>query len=190
MTHAGAEAIVIGTSAGAVQVLSQILPRLPHTYPLPVLVVVHVPAAPSGLVALFDAKCDIPVREPDDKEPIVPGTVYFAPPAYHMLVEDDRTIALSTDEPVLFSRPSIDVLFQSAAESYGHALVGVVLTGASDDGAAGAAAIVAAGGTVLVEDPEHAFAAAMPRAACARCPKAQSLSLDAIADYLVQLGMT
>lgn len=188
MNGSGAQAVVIGTSAGAVQVLSQILPHLPEGYPLPVLVVVHVPADPSGLVALFGTRCAIPVREPEDKEPIAPGTVYFAPPGYHMLVEDDRSIALSLDEPVLFSRPSIDVLFQSAADSYGAALVGVVLTGASEDGAAGAAAIIAAGGTVLVEAPEHAFAATMPRAACARCPTAQPLSLDAIADYLVHLG--
>ncbi len=190
MTVEAAQAVVIGTSAGAVQALSQILPRLPEAYPLPVLVVVHVPAAPSGLVALFDARCNIEVREPEDKEPIVPGTIYFAPPSYHMLVEEDGSIALSTDEPVLFSRPSIDVLFQSAADSFRDGLVGVVLTGANEDGAAGAAAVAAAGGTVLVEDPEHAYAAAMPRAASARCPSAQLLSLDAIADYLLHLGTT
>ena len=181
---------MIGASAGAVQALSRILPRLPVTYPLPVLVVVHVPADPSGLVALFRAKCDISVREPEDKEPILPGTVYFAPASYHMLVEHDRSIALSMDEPVLFSRPSIDILFESAADSYGDALVGVVLTGANDDGAEGAAAIAAAGGTIFVEDPEAAFAAAMPSAAIAKCTAAQSLPLDTIADYLVRLGET
>lgn len=184
------EAIVIGASAGAVQALSQILPRLPATYPLPLLVVVHIPADPSGLAALFRAKCDIRVREPEDKEPIQPGTVYFAPPGYHMLVEDDRSIALSTDEPVLFSRPSIDILFESAASCYGAGLVGVVLTGANEDGAEGGAAICGAGGTMLIEKPEHAFSATMPAAALARCPAAQSLSLDAIADYLVRLGET
>ena len=184
------QAVVIGASAGAVQALSTILPRLPVTYPLPVLVVVHVPADPSGLVALFRAKCQIRVREPEDKEPIVPGTVYIAPPAYHMLIEGDRSIALSMDEPVLFSRPSIDILFESAADSYGGALVGVVLTGANEDGAQGAAAIAGVGGSVLVEDPETAFAAAMPRAALAHCPTAQSLPLDTIADYLMRLGAT
>lgn len=186
----GAQAIVIGASAGAVQALSRILPRLPAAYPLPVLVVVHVPADPSGLVALFSAKCDIRVREPEDKEPIVPGNVYFAPPGYHMLVEEDRSIALSMDEPVLFSRPSIDILFESAADSYGDGLVGVVLTGANEDGAEGAAAIAGMGGTMLIEDPDHAFAVAMPGAALARCPAAHSLSLDAIADYLVRLVKT
>ncbi|AJP71764.1 chemotaxis protein CheB [Sphingomonas hengshuiensis] len=188
MTVARAQAVVIGASAGAVQALSHILPQLPASYPLPVLVVVHVPAAPSGLVALFSAKCAIRVREPEDKEPIVPGTVYFAPPSYHMLVESDRSIALSMDEPVLFSRPSIDILFESAADSYGAGLVGVVLTGANEDGAAGAAMVAAAGGTVLVQDPQHAFATAMPRAARERCPAAQTLPLNTIADYLVRLG--
>ena len=181
-------AVVIGASAGAVQALSQILPRLPRDYPLPVLVVVHVPDAPSGLVTLFSSKCRIAVREPEDKEPIAPGTVYFAPPGYHLLVEADDRIALSTDEPVLFSRPSIDVLFESAADRYGADLVGVVLTGANADGADGAQAIAAAGGTVLVEDPAHAYAAAMPAAALARCSSARALSRDAIADYLLLLG--
>ena len=190
MTRGMADAIVIGASAGAVQALSRILPRLPDSYPLPVLVVVHVPADPSGLVALFRAKCEIRVREPEDKEPIAPGTVYFVPPGYHMLVEYDRSIALSMDEPVLFSRPSINILFESAADAYGEGLIGVVLTGANEDGAAGAAAIAAAGGTVLVEDPEHAIAAVMPRAAHARCPASQPLPLEAIADYLVRLGTT
>lgn len=183
-----AQAIVIGASAGAVQALSRILPRLPSTFPLPVLVVVHVPAAPSGLTALFRAKCEIRVREPDDKEPIEPGTIYFAPPGYHMLVEEDRSIALSMDEPILFSRPSINMLFETAAESYGDGLVGIVLTGANEDGADGAASIAAAHGTILIEDPAHAFSATMPSASLTRCPGAQSLSLDAIADYLLRLG--
>lgn len=185
---AGARAVVIGTSAGAVQALSRILPRLPEDYPLPVLVVVHVPADPSGLVALFGPKCRLPVREPEDKEPIGAGTIYFAPSGYHMLVEADGSIALSVDDPVLYSRPSIDILFQSAADAYGEALAGVVLTGANEDGAEGAAAILAAGGEVIVEDPDHAFAAAMPEAALARSPAARALPLDGIADYLLRLG--
>ena len=190
MTSDGIRAIVIGASAGAVQALSHILPSLPAAYPLPLLVVVHVPAAPSGLVALFGAKSRIRVREPEDKEPVDAGTVYFAPPGYHMLVEDARSIALSMDEPVLFSRPSIDILFESAADSFGAGLVGVVLTGANEDGANGAAAIGAAGGAVLVQNPAEAFAGAMPGAALAKCPAAQALPLDAIADYLVNLGTT
>ena len=184
-----AEAVVIGASAGAVQALSRILPALPADYPLPVLVVVHVPADPSGIASLFNAKCRLPVREPEDKDPILPGTIYFAPASYHLLVETDRSIALSVDEPVLFSRPSIDILFESAAESYGANVVGVVLTGANEDGADGARALAAGGGMVLVEDPDTAFAATMPAAALARCPAARSLSLDAIAETLIEMGM-
>lgn len=188
MTGEQPKAIVIGASAGAVQALSQILPRLPVSYPLPVIIVVHVPASPSGLVALFRTKCAIAVREPEDKEPITAGTVYFAPPGYHLLVEDGQSFALSMDEPVLFSRPSIDILFESAADSYREALTGVILTGANEDGAAGAAAIGAAGGTVIVQQPEGAFASAMPSAALARCPAAQALPIEKIADYLVRVG--
>ena len=182
------DAVVIGSSAGAVQALSRILPRLPADYPLPVMVVVHVPDTPSGLTMLFAGKCQVRVIEPEDKEPITPATIFFAPPGYHLLVEKDRSIALSTDEPVFFSRPSIDVLFESAADSYGSALLGVVLTGANEDGAKGAAAVCAAGGIMLVEDPDSAFAATMPGAAIAACPAAQILSLDAIADYLLSIG--
>lgn len=182
------QAVVIGASAGAVQALSHILPQLPADYPLPVLIVVHVPAAPSGLTPLFSAKCRMRVCEPEDKEPIAPATVYFAPPGYHMMVEPERRIALSTDEPELFSRPSINTLFDTAADSYGPALIGVILTGANEDGAEGAAAVAASGGVVLVEEPANAFAAAMPLAAMARCPAAQALPLDAIVDYLVNLG--
>ncbi|MBN8849606.1 MAG: chemotaxis protein CheB, partial [Sphingomonas sp.] len=141
------EAVAIGASAGAVEALSAILPRLPADYPLPVLVVVHVPAdRRSVLATLFQSKCRIAVREAEDKEPVVPGTVYFAPPDYHLQVEADRTLSLSADDPVLYSRPSIDVLFESAADAYGAALAGVVLTGANQDGARGLAAVAEAGG--------------------------------------------
>lgn len=188
MSGALRQAVVIGASAGAVQALSALLPRLPADYPLSVLIVVHVPEGPSGLLTLFASKSAVAFREPEDKEPIVPATVYLAPPGYHMLIETDRSIALSADEPVLFSRPSIDVLFESAADSFGPGLTGVILTGANEDGARGAAAVHRAGGTVLVEDPATAYAPAMPAAALACCPAATSLSLDAIADHLLNLG--
>ncbi|NJC05731.1 two-component system chemotaxis response regulator CheB [Sphingomonas kaistensis] len=181
-------AVVIGASAGAVQALSEILPRLPADYPLPVLVVVHVPSAPSGLTTLFSTKCAMAVVEPDDKEMLAPGTIYFAPPGYHLLVEPGGSVALSADEPVLYSRPSIDVLFESAADSFGPALLGIVLTGANEDGARGAAQIVAQGGSVLVEDPATAYAATMPAAALAHCPAARALSLDAICEALISVA--
>lgn len=187
---ASGEAIVIGASAGAIQALSRILPALPPTFAIPVLVVVHVPADRSELVPLFQTKCRIAIKEAEDKEPIVPGSVYFAPPAYHLLVEADRCISLSVDEPVLYSRPSIDVLFESAADAYGAGLTGIVLTGANEDGARGLAAVTRAGGSAIVQDPADAFSSTMPRAALAHCASARVLSLDAIASHLLSLDIS
>ena len=181
--------VVIGASAGAIQALSVILPALPAGFALPILIVVHVPAQRANILApLFQAKCRLPVREADDKEPILPGTIYFAPPDYHMLVEAEGTISLSSDEPVLHSRPSIDVLFESAAHAFGPALIGIILSGANADGAQGLRAIAQAGGTALVEDPLAAYAQAMPLAAIKACPTARILSHDGIAHYLTKAG--
>jgi two-component system chemotaxis response regulator CheB len=183
------KAVAIGASAGAVQALQAILPRLPADYPLPVLVVVHVPPDRANmLVPLLQAKCEMAVREAEDKEPVVPGVIYFAPSDYHLLVETDGSLALSTDEWVNFSRPSIDVLFESAADAYGSALAGVILTGANHDGAAGLKAVVDAGGVAIVEQPAGAYASAMPEAALKACPSAMTMNLDAIALYLSSLG--
>ena len=138
MSGLAPEAVVIGASAGALEALSSLLPALPSDYRLPILIVVHLPPDKTSLLAeLLRARCAIRVREAEDKEPIEPGVVYFAPPDYHLLVEQDRRLSLSDDEPVLFSRPSIDVLFESAADAYGGGLIGVVLTGANSDGANG-----------------------------------------------------
>lgn len=186
MTRARAQAIVIGASAGAVQALTRILPALPADYPVPVLVVVHIPADRSDLMAaLFQAKCRVVVKEAEDKEPILPGYVYFGPSDYHFQVEADRTASLSSDELVHYSRPSIDVLFESAADAYGPGLIGVILTGANEDGADGLRAVAARGGVALVEAPAEAFASAMPIAALSRCPEARSMSLDEIAAALL-----
>jgi two-component system, chemotaxis family, protein-glutamate methylesterase/glutaminase len=189
MTGAAIEAVVIGASAGAVQALSRLLPGLPATYALPILIVVHVPADRSELATLFRAKCRLRVKDAEDKEPILPGHIYFAPSDYHMLVEEDRSLSLSVDDPVLYSRPSIDVLFESAADSYGETLAGIILTGANEDGAQGLGAIALAGGVTLIEDPTDAFASAMPLAALAQCPDAEVVSLDAIAGRLASWGV-
>lgn len=179
------EAVVIGASAGALEALSVILPAFSPDYRLPIFVVVHLPPDRRSVMAeLFQAKIRLAVREAEDKEPISGSTLYFAPPDYHLLVEADRTLSLSRDEPVLFSRPSIDVLFESAADAYGAALIAVVLTGANADGAEGLAAVVKAGGTALVQNPQGAFASAMPEAAIQACPGARIMSLEAIARYL------
>lgn len=178
-------AIVIGGSVGAIEALSVILGSLPHEYPLPLFVVVHLPPdRKSGLTELFAARCQIQVKEAEDKEPIRSGTVYFAPPNYHLLVEPDFRLSLSSDEPVLYSRPSIDVLFESAADAYGNGLVGVILTGANNDGANGLRAVCEAGGTALVQKPETAEASAMPQAALNACPRARVMPLEEIAGAL------
>ena len=183
------KAVVIGASAGAVQALQTVLPALPSTYALPVLVVVHVPPDRSNvLLPLFQAKCRIAVKEAEDKEQVGGGVIYFAPSDYHLLVEADGSLALSSDEAVNYSRPSIDVLFESAADAYGSGLVGVILTGANNDGAAGLKAVADGGGVAIVEDPTDAYASAMPHAALAACPSATTMNLDAIALYLSSLG--
>ena len=189
MNDAVARCVVIGGSAGAVQALLKILPGLPADYPLAVLIVVHVPPGrDNALVPLLASRCAMMVKEAEDKEPIQAGVVYFAPADYHLLVEADRTLALSSDEPVNMSRPAIDVLFESAADAFGAELTAVVLTGANHDGARGLEAVSAAGGAAMVEEPESAYAAAMPLAALKSCPNARPMDLEAVASYLMQLG--
>ena len=189
MSGLAPEAVVIGASAGALDVLSNLLPGLPADYRLPILIVVHLPPDKTSLLAqLLRARCAIRVREAEDKEPIEPGVAYFAPPDYHLLVEQDKRLSLSDDEPVLFSRPSIDVLFESAADAYGDGLIGVVLTGANSDGANGLKAVVEAGGVAVVQSPKGAYAVAMPEAAIAACPDARVLPVNEIAAYLREVG--
>lgn len=189
MTETPVKAVAIGASAGAVQALLAILPTLPARFALPVLVVVHVPPdRDNALVTLLQSKCQVVVKEAEDKEPIDAGVVYLAPSDYHLLVETDRTLALSTDELVNYSRPSIDVLLETAADAYGSELLGVILTGANHDGAAGLKAVRDAGGVIIVEDPSGAYASAMPQAALEACPSAITMNIDAIASYLSSLG--
>jgi two-component system chemotaxis response regulator CheB len=189
MTATPMKAVAIGASAGAVQALLTILPALPASFPLPVLVVVHVPADRSNvLVPLFQSKCRVTVKEAEDKEPIQSGVIYFAPSDYHLLVETDGCLALSTDEPVNYSRPSIDVLFESAADFYGDGLAGVILTGANHDGAAGLKAVVDVGGVAIVENPDGAYASAMPNAALEATPSATIMNHEQIVTYLSSLG--
>jgi len=182
-------AVVIGVSAGALAALSEVLPPLPRDYSLPILIVVHVPADRDNVLAeLLQARCQIAVREVEDKEPIVPGTAFLAPPGYHLLVDNDHCLSLSVDDAVNYSRPSIDVLFESAADVYGPGLVGVVLTGANQDGAMGLALISQAGGTCLVQRPDLAYASMMPSAAIEACPSARILSLDEITATLLDMA--
>ena len=183
------DAVVIGASAGGVEALYEILPALPASFRPALLIVLHLPRErPSLLVEIYENRCALPVREADDKEPIEPGTVYFAPPDYHMLVEKSRQIALSTDEPVHYSRPSIDVLFESAADVYADRLLGIILTGANADGAAGLHAVHRAGGVTVVQRPDSAKAPLMVVSALQRNPADFVLSLPEIAALLKGLA--
>jgi two-component system chemotaxis response regulator CheB len=184
------DAIVIGTSAGGVEALSMLLPALPARLRAAVFIVLHLPRErPSLLVEIFRPKCSVPVREAQDKDPIIPGTVYFAPPDYHLLVDVGPQLALSTDELVHFSRPSIDVLFESAADWYRHRLLGVILTGANEDGAAGLAAVHQAGGVTIVQQPDTAHAPLMVESALKRSPVDMVLTLEEIAGLVQTLTM-
>jgi two-component system, chemotaxis family, protein-glutamate methylesterase/glutaminase len=179
------DAIVIGTSAGGIEALSVLLPSLPAGVRAAVLVVLHLPRErPSLLVDIFTTRCALPVREAEDKQPIDPGTVYFAPPDYHLLVDEGPCLALSADPPINFSRPSIDVLFESAADVYGARLLGMILTGASHDGADGLAAVRRAGGLTIVQQPESAQVPMMVEAALRRGVVDHVLSLEQIAALL------
>jgi two-component system chemotaxis response regulator CheB len=161
-----AEAVVIGASAGGVDALFALLPALPAACRLPVFCILHLPAdRESRLAELFAERLPLPVKEAVDKEPIVPGTVYFAGSGYHLSVEQDFTFSLSCEPPLHFARPAIDVLMESCADAYGPGLVGILLTGANHDGAAGMATIRARGGLTVVQDPDDAQVATMPRSA-------------------------
>ena len=180
------DALVIGASAGAVDALLQLLPGLPEGYSLAVLIVVHLPPDSESMLApLLSSRCQIAVKEAEDKEPIRSGTAYVAPPNYHLLIEPDLTLSLSSEPPVRFSRPSIDVLFESAADAYGNSVAGIVLTGGNSDGALGLRAIEAAGGLAFVQSPATAAHPEMPRAALEACPAARDLSLPELAMVFV-----
>lgn len=179
------DAVVIGASAGGVEALSLLLPALAPDIRAAVFVVLHIPKErPSLLVELFQKRCRVAVCEAIDKAPVEPATVYFAPPDYHLLIDRGPSVALSADELVNFSRPSVDVLFESAADVYKERLLGIILTGASHDGAAGLDAVASAGGLTVVQDPNTAESRIMGEAAVRRRAPDLVLSLPAIASLL------
>lgn len=188
MSPRAREAVLIGGSAGAVDGVCRLLAALPPAFGAAVLVLLHLPRRRSSTLAqVLAAHTPAPVREPDDKEPIRPGTIYVAPPDYHFLVDDGPACALSIDEPLNFSMPSIDLLFESAARVFGRGLVAVVLSGGNQDGAAGVRAVADAGGRVFVQAPAEALVDAMPLAAAAACPEADALPLAALGARLAAL---
>jgi two-component system chemotaxis response regulator CheB len=182
------QAIVIGGSSGALEALGAILPALPAGFPIPVAVVLHVPEGKSYVAQVLRTRSVLVVKEAEDKEPLAPATVYLAPPSYHLLIERNRCFALSADDPVNFSRPAIDVLFDSAADSYGPNLAGLILTGASDDGARGLAHVKEAGGTALVQSPGTAAMPLMPEAAIRLAQVDRILPLAELGPHLAGLA--
>jgi two-component system chemotaxis response regulator CheB len=178
--------VAVGCSWGGLAALSTLLAALPEDLDAAVAVAQHRNAETSQLAALLAARSTLPVREVEDKDPVRSGRVALAPPAYHLLVEPGR-YALSTEAPVQHARPSLDVLFESAADAYGERCIGVVLTGASADGAAGLRRIRERGGAAIVQQPETAERAEMPAAALLAVPQALVLPLDEIAGAVAEL---
>lgn len=182
------DAIVVGASAGGVEALLKIFASLRVGYRLPILTVLHVPENRlSQLAPVFQARLPIKVKEADDKEDVAPGTLYFAPPGYHLSVENDFSLSLSQEDRVFHSRPSIDILFQSAADAYGPRLAGFLLTGANNDGAFGLSCIKLSGGMTVIQDPDQAQARTMPEAALALQHPDYLLPLNDIGQLLVEL---
>ena len=180
--------IVVGSSLGGFHALRELLAGLPRHFTVPVVIVQHRTKEPDEtLKNQLQSECALPLSEPDDKEPLAAGHVYLAPPDYHLLVEG-KALALSTEGPIHFARPSVDALFESAAAAYGKGVVGVVLTGSSRDGASGAARIKQHGGLLVVQDPNSAEAREMPDGAIAAAKVDKVLPLPQIAKFLVGLS--
>jgi two-component system chemotaxis response regulator CheB len=175
-------AIVIGGSAGSIEALRTLAPCFPQK--LPVLVVLHIAAEASSDWSKVLPATRLTVREAEDKELAAPGTLFVAPPDYHLLVDEKGLLSLSVDAPVHHARPSIDILFESAAWAYREGLLAIVLSGANSDGAGGLAKIRQAGGLCWVQAPDSAPAPAMPRAALEAVPDARALTLDQMAEVL------
>jgi two-component system, chemotaxis family, protein-glutamate methylesterase/glutaminase len=187
MTETDGQLVALGASWGGLEVTRAILRALPPDLGASVVVAQHRSAEStrSGLRDLLAGATSLPVREAEDKDELLAGTVYLAPPDYHLMVQG-RSLALSTDAPVQYARPSIDVLFSTAAESYRERCVGVVLTGANADGARGLARIAELGGTAIVQDPHTAARAEMPTAALAAVPHAHVARVGEIAGLIVE----
>ncbi|MGE5339887.1 MAG: chemotaxis protein CheB [Candidatus Omnitrophota bacterium] len=187
--HPPYECIAIGVSAGAMHALSLILSSLSADFFLPIIIIQHIsPQSDNYTTRYLDSISKIPVKEIDEKERIRPGIVYTAPPNYHVLVEDDKTFSLSVEDRVNFARPSIDILFESAADVFGNRLIGIILTGANSDGSRGLKRIKEEGGLTIVQDPETAEVDGMPRAALEMTRVDFILKLEEIGPLMIQLA--
>ncbi len=186
----GCEAVVIGASAGGFKVFSAILEALPPVFSMPLLLVQHLHQYDNGAFAAHLAAASrLPVIEPYDKDLIEPGNVYIAPAGYHMLVEQGGTIALSTEGKVNWSRPSIDVLFESAARTWGERMIAVIMSGASSDGTIGIQAVKSAGGLTIAQNPDTAEYPFMPQAAINSGAVDEVLTIEEIIARIVSLPL-
>ncbi len=182
------KALVIGTSYGGLEALKKIIPYFPKDFPLAILIVLHIGDNNNDhFINYLNNHCNLFVKEAEDKEIIKAGTIYFAPPNYHLLVDDNSQIALSIDSRIHHSRPSIDVLFESAAWHYQNKLIGVLLTGLNQDGALGLKEIQEFGGLTIVENPNNAMASIMPASAIKLIKPDFILEIDQIASEITKL---
>jgi two-component system chemotaxis response regulator CheB len=182
------DVIVIGASAGGLRVLLELLAFIPKSYPIPIIIVQHLLDGNDSLLAEFlNDKSALSIKEADDKEPIMKGFAYIAPPGYHLLVEEDYSLSLSMDPRVNFSRPSIDVLFDSAAYVYEERCIGIVLTGASGDGSQGLNKIKANGGLTLVQNPATAEFSTMPKAAIEATAVDYVMNIAEMGQFLISI---
>jgi two-component system chemotaxis response regulator CheB len=181
-------ALVIGASAGGLGALGKILPKFPADFPLSVIIVQHIsPDSDSYLVKYFQKNCQMEVGEIEDKTRICKQKIFFAPPNYHVLIDFDNSFSLSIDEKVNFSRPSIDVLFETAADYFKDSLIGLILTGANNDGALGMKKIKENGGYCIVQNPKTAEVDTMPLKAIEAAEVDQVLELEEIGDFIINL---
>ena len=184
------EAIVIGVSSGGPNALRYIFSALPADFSIPIIIVQHIgPRSDSPWIKLANAKSNLPLKEADEKERIEKGNVYIAPPNYHLMIERNKTFSITIDERVNFARPSIDVLFESAAEAYANKLIGVILTGSSADGTAGLKKIKEYGGLTIAQHPETAESAFMPASAIAAVQMDYILPLKNIVELLIKIDI-
>lgn len=182
------KAVVIGASFGGMEAIRNLLVKLPENFELPIIIVLHIGSNKiNAYLSQLNHKINRKVKEAEEKEPISRKTVYFAPPNYHLQIESDFTFSLSTDPKINFSRPSIDVLFETAAWTFKDKLIGVLLTGSNNDGAAGLFTIKKYGGITLVENPETAMANSMPRAALELFKPDDVLDIEKIAEKIAEI---
>jgi two-component system chemotaxis response regulator CheB len=183
------KAIVIGVSSGGLNVLKILLPELPADFCLPIIIVQHIgPHSENYWIDILNGLCKLTIKEADEKEIITKGNIYIAPANYHLLVEKDHTLSLSTEEKVNFARPSIDVLFESAAEAYKDKLIGIILTGSNNDGINGIKKIKEYGGLVIIQDPNTAESRYMPTSAITAISPDYILSIEKMLNLLIGLN--